>query len=446
MTSHYIEEKIRKLASIDPEQGRTAWLLYLGAEGEERNQVNELLDILLFQELNKNFDKEVFLDPPDKERCEGSYEAGTVLYPPGKPFCRFGLREEEWPRHVLISGATGWGKTNLALVLAESLHAKGKPFLIFDWKRNYRDLAQLEGFRNLDVFTVAGKARPFRFNPLIPPPNVDPGHWLMKLVDVMNHAYFGGQGTEFLLREAITSIYDECGLFGGFPQKTPSLDDVRVKIHKRFVQGRMQLWKASVIRMLESMVFEHGLGQVMHTTGMTSLDGLLDKNVVLELDALSDSDKIFLVEVIILWIYEYRKHQPEREKFTHCIVIEEAHHVLSKQKEQIQGGETIMESCLRQIREFGESVICIDQEPGKLSDSIKANTNCKITFALGHGKDTKEISEALNLSLEERDYLDLLNVGEAMVSLKGRLKSPLHVRFDKSPIQKGLVSDQDLAR
>ena len=33
-----------------------------------------------------------------------------------------------------------------------------------------------------------------------------------------------------------------------------------------------------------------------------------------------------------------------------------------------------METCLRQSREFGEAVIVVDQEPSKLSDSIKANT------------------------------------------------------------------------
>ena len=39
---------------------------------------------------------------------------------------------------------------------------------------------------------------------------------------------------------------------------------------------------------------------------------MLDQNVVLELDTLSDSDKVFLTEAFILWIYEYRKRHELR--------------------------------------------------------------------------------------------------------------------------------------
>ena len=113
----------------------------------------------------------------------------------------------------------------------------------------------------------------------------------------------------------------------------------------------------------------------------------LNSDVVLELDALSDADKVFLTEAVILWLYEFRKTEGKREQFKHALVIEEGHHILSQKKENVEGAETIMETCLRQIREFGEAVIVIDQEPTKLSDSIKANSYCKITFSLGNGKD-----------------------------------------------------------
>ena len=120
----------------------------------------------------------------------------------------------------------------------------------------------------------------------------------------------------------------------------------------------------------------------------------------MELDALSDSDKVFFSEALLLWIYEYRKNEGKREKFKHAIVIEEGHHILSSEKEKHEGQETIMETCLRQIREFGEAVIVLDQEPSKLSESIKANTYCKITFNLGNGKDILDISSCLQFTKE----------------------------------------------
>jgi len=127
-----------------------------------------------------------------------------------------------------------------------------------------------------------------------------------------------------------------------------------------------------------------------------------------------------------------------------ALFIEEGHHILSHKKENVEGAETIMETSLRQIREFGEAVIVIDQEPTKLSNSIKANTYCKITFNLGNGKDILEISNCMGLTKEECEYIDLLEVGDSIVSLKGRVSVPLHVSFSKVGVRKGSIKDSEV--
>lgn len=207
---------------------------------------------------------------------------------------------------------------------------------------------------------------------------------------------------------------------------------------------RRLVWKASALRVLESLCFRHGLGPVLNTELGFDHEGLLQCSVVLELDALSDVDKVFFTEAIILWLYEYRKNEGKREEFKHALVIEEAHHILSHLKENVEGAETIMETCLRQIREFGEAVIVIDQEPTKLSNSIKANTYTKITFNLGNGRDIFEISNCMALTREESAYVDWLGVGQAIVSLKGRVKVPLHLVIPKVAVAKGLGTDRRL--
>lgn len=91
-------------------------------------------------------------------------------------------------------------------------------------------------------------------------------------------------------------------------------------------------------------------------------------------------------------------------------------------------------------------MIVIDQEPTKLSNSIKANTYCKITFNLGDEKDILEVSNCMGLNKEESEYINLLDVGHAIVSMKGRVFVPLHVVFPKVEVRKGLVRDEDIAR
>lgn len=418
-----VEEKLRQLAPIDPSMADLGWLFYLSGETEERRQADELLDILLFQQVQKGYPKQIFLDPSPPSQCAGEYPLGMVVYPPGRLYAPFGLQEGEWIKHVLITGMTGTGKTNLAFHILRELRKKKKPFLVFDWKRGYRDILQLSELKDTLVYTVGRDVAPFRFNPLIPPPGMLPGEWLMKLVDVVKHAYFVGEGVEFLLREAIDQTYEECGFHESVRTGSPTFLQVKAHVVRKRLQGRMSLWKASAMRVLESLCFPHGLGPVVNSGRNWTSDQILNAAVILELDVLSDADKVFLTEAIILWLYEFRKNEGKRETFKHALLIEEGHHILSHKKEHAEGVETIMETSLRQIREFGEAVIVIDQEPTKLSDSIKANTYTKITFNLGNGKDILDISNCLSLTKEESEYIDLLQVGHAIISVKGRVQA-----------------------
>ena len=52
----------------------------------------------------------------------------------------------------------------------------------------------------------------------------------------------------------------------------------------------------------------------------------------------------------------------------------------------------------------------------------------------------------MNLTPEEADYIDLLDVGQAIVAMKGRAHAPLLVGFPKVIMGKGKVSDCLLPR
>ncbi len=335
---------------------------------------------------------------------------------------------------------TGVGKTNLAFQILKELKRKRKPFLIFDWKKNYRDLLQLPEFRDLKVYTVGRKISPFQFNPLVPPPGTEPGQWLVRLIDVMKHAFFLGEGVEYLMREAIDWAYENKGIFEG-KDDYPIFEDIENYLYKKVTKGRMSLWQASALRALAHLTYDKGLGAVVNVNEKINPSELLNNNIILELDALSDIDKIFFTEALLLWIYEFRKNEGKREEFKHAIIIEEGHHILSSWKKKHEGQETIMETSLRQIREFGESVIVIDQEPNKLSDSIKANTYCKSTFQLGNGKDILDMSTCMQLSKEQFEFLSMLSVGCAVLSLSGRVFVPLFLVFPRVVVSKGKVSD-----
>ena len=426
-----IKAIVQQLEPVLGSNAKILWYKYITAKTIERRMKWERRIMLLAERALKAYEDRITLPPPRHEETRGPYDLGWVIYP-DRPYSPFGLREDEFCKHILIVGMTGTGKTTATMQILKQLKKQGKRFLAFDWQKEYKKLQNLEEFKDLLVLKV-GRNSSFKFNPLIPPKSIDVREWLPKLVDVLNHAYLGGYGTEYILRDAILKAYKQAKVFEG-SKEYPTFKLVRQYLKKNFFKGRMEWWNQTSTRILESLTYEGGLGSVLNTERQPNMKELLKKDVILELDALSSDDKKFLTEALLLWIYEFRKSQGESEELKHAIVIEEAHNILSKKKESTLGGETIMETTLRMIRKFGEAVIVIDQEPSKLSESIKANTNTKISFTLGNGKDIQDIARSMELSQAQRKSLDMLKTGQAIAKVKGRIEQPILINFPKFEI------------
>ncbi|MCK5125548.1 MAG: ATP-binding protein [candidate division Zixibacteria bacterium] len=433
------DDLLRKIYPVFGKKTKALWyLIQLSKDPKTAYANQELLRLIADKNARIDYKKEIRLPPPSPNKLQGNYHIGKVIYPSSE-YSEFGLLEDEFIKHIFIAGMTGTGKTNLALHILRELNKRKKPFLVFDWKGNYRELKQLDDFNDLKVIRLGEKNSAFQFNPLIPPPTVDPRHWMTMLIDVIKSAFFGSHGVEYFLRKGINHLYEQYGIYEG-KKEYPAFADLEKVMQKEYVRGREMLWMSTVKRMLASLTYPSLLGETFDVRTQQPLENLLHKKVVFEMDNLSTVEKIFFVESFLLWIYHYRKSEGKREDFKHAIIIEEGHHILSGKDETAQGEENIIETIIRMIREFGESVIVIDQEPSKISNSILANTSCKVCFNLGNGKDIETISRAMSLTVEERESIDRLKIGHAIVKMKERFSEPIHVRFPLVPINKGLVN------
>ncbi|MCB9852794.1 MAG: ATP-binding protein [Phycisphaerales bacterium] len=434
-----VKELCRLLKPVIGDQAERIWMGYIAEDETGKAQLLDYLEILASQKFNATLDDQgPGLLPPGEATAAGAYHLGTVAYN-ARSMYPFGLREGEWPQHVGVFGRSGSGKTNLGFLIVQDLIRAGKPVLIFDWKRNYRDLATLPGFENLAIYTGGRSTAPLRFNPLIPPPDTSPQTWIKKLIAVLAHAYLLGDGVMFLLQEAIDATYNDFGIYEGSIERWPTFHDVLDRLRARKAAGREAGWMSSALRALGSVCFGEMDTLVNH--GHDRVEDLLARPVVLELDALTQSDKVFVTQALLLWIHHLRMTEPVRETLKSAIVIEEAHHILSGERRSLVGGQGVMELAFREIREFGTAIILLDQMPSTIAPSALANTYAVFCFNLKHRADVTAMTSAMLLDDDEKAVLGNLQIGEAVVRLQGRSARPFMIHIPEFEIQKGAFTD-----
>jgi hypothetical protein len=438
----YVRQLCRRLRPVLGARMDEVFAAYCAEDTDGRQQLETCLEMLSARHLSQGLDDgEPGLIPPSEQQARGDYPIGQVSYS-GKGLYPFGLRENEWIQHMAILGRSGSGKTNIGFSILRTLVQKRKPFLVFDWKRNYRDLLTRPEFRGVEVYTIGRSIAPLRFNPLIPPAGTDPKTWLKKLNEVIAHAYCLGNGVLFLLQQAVDAVYEDAGVYDNLVQRFPTFKDVLLKARSMDTRGRESGWLSSTLRALSSLCFG-GMGDLLNSSSNRSIDHILDGNVVLELDGLSQADKTFFVQACLLYLHHKKMAENVRERFDRCILIEEAHHILSGQRTSLTGSESVMDTTYREIREFGVSLVLLDQMPSKLSGFALANSYATICMSMSNRADINAMSQTLLLD-SGKDILGTLEVGQAVVKLQGRIARPFLISIPEFGIEKGRVTDQQI--
>ena len=439
----YPEDLFKKLRPLNKKKIDQLWIQHILEDQKGKREIEQFLELTSAKILQDTYQRNKILLPPiSRQASTGNYTIGQVYYGDLSLF-PFSFREQEFIQHIAVFGRSGAGKTNFIYRIIQTLMQNNKPFLVFDWKRNYRDLLKIFPKDSVKIYTIGRDISPFKFNPLIPPPGTKPTIWLKKIIEILAHAYFIGEGVMHHLQNGIDTVYQRCGVYAHDKPDYPVMKDILNYLETLPVKGRRALWMDSVFRVLSSLTFGE-TGKVLNTKQQIDIAALLNNNVILELDALVNSDKTFIIEALLLWIHHYRLSEGKREEFKHAIIIEEAHHVLLKKKQEYFGGETVTDIILREIRELGESIILVDQHPSLISLPALGNSHSTICFNLKHRSDVSTIAKATLLDINQENYLGMLDIGYAIVKLQTRYYQPFLVRIPLIKLDKGIVTDEEI--
>lgn len=358
------------------------------------------------------------------------------------------IEKNDFTRHALIIGITGGGKTNTSKSILNTLwnadNVREKvPFLVIESaKREYWELRNLKGFEDLLVFTLGAEASrtsvKYRINPFETNPGISLQTHIDYLLSTFKAAFDLYPPMPYILEKAVYEVYSDRGWdivenrnrYG--LTEYPTLSDLYNKIdvivdslgyHKE-VQSNV---KAALQARVYSLMIG-GKGAMLNTPKSVPISELLSRPVVMELEDLGDDEtKSFVIGILLVQLYEYRKSQMSKgaKELSHILMIEEAHRLLKNVPEGGEGGNTRAKSVeffcnlLAEIRTYGQGIIIADQIPTKIAPDTIKNTNLKIVHRTVALEDREAMGRAMNMTPEQIEYLSSLRRGYAAVYAEG---------------------------
>ncbi|MBU3923363.1 MAG: DUF87 domain-containing protein [Nanoarchaeota archaeon] len=441
-----VEEICNKLRPVLGKRVDEIYFQYTVAETkEEREEIVHILNALFQKNLNQLLDKGVLLEPPRKELIDGEYELATISYAKRKLF-PFKLREQDWPRHICVTGMSGSGKTTFAFKVIEALNKQNKPYLIFDWKKSFRPLSATDN--QIMTFTVGEEkvSNLFKTNINQPPKGVAAKEWINVLSDLLTEAFSASFGVHKVILETLDEAFKEWGIYNG-SQNYPTWNHIKWRLEEKLnkIQGREAGWIESALRVATVMTFGE-FGKVVNYKGENSftVEELLDKKVVMELNSLGSIEKTFFCEFLLTYIFKLKKSKQNLmgNGFDHAIIVDEAHNIFLKKPTNFTN-ESTTDMIYREMREYGTSLICLDQHISKISDTVKGNSACHIAFQQQLPQDIQDISEIMQL-VESRHYFSQLPVGNAIVKLAERFPTPFLIEVPYVDLRNKTVTDDNI--
>lgn len=435
-----VQELCRKLKPVMGTKIDRLWKAYLAeSDAGGKADIEQTLELLAAKYLGTNFelDRSPFPPPPKKFAVSGDIEVGAISYAEQKLYPFF-FKSQRLKEHILVAGRSGSGKTNLTFMLMQGIMSRGIKILALDWKRSYRNLMTL--YPDLHVYTVGRNVSPLRFNPLIPPAGCEPHIWIKLIVDVIAGAYLGGEGVISLLVAGLDHLYREAGVFDKTQRHWPTIHELLIWLKTVKLKGRAAMWQASAERILLAMTYGE-FGSVLNTQDNSHVAELLNYNAVLEMDGLSgSSDKTMFSEALTLYLYRYRLAQGPQDKLTNVIILEEAHNLLLKKSSESK--ESVLETSIRMVRQYGLGYVFVDQSASLLSKVAFANSYATIALSQKLRSDVQAISGAMNLTDEQKQSLNTLPIGTAVVRLADEYPEPFLVKIRLCPVREGSVTDK----
>lgn len=344
---------------------------------------------------------------------------------------------------ALIAGSAGDSRVGLGTEILRQLWADhGVPFLVIDpasaGPDDYRALAELPGFKELEVITVGDEdGAPLRFNPFEVPAGMLVGEHAASLLACFTAAFELGGPLPSVYQDALSLTYLRAGFLeaerpAGRERAWPTVVDFLAAMaevtdglgYPADVKAGID---AASVRRARQLV-RGGAGSAFLTDRPNDIGRLLDHPVILELRSLGPGDEQALTMALLLnAVTEH--HQSARgpsADLVHVTLIDEPHRLLARSAGGGSPAERAREAAaaafagtLARNRGYGAGTIFAERFPGKLAADVVRHASLRVVQRLSAEEDRRQLGAATGLDEEQRLLAARLPAGEALLDGEG---------------------------
>lgn len=350
------------------------------------------------------------------------------------------LDKKELSKHIFVAGVTGSGKTTTCQKI---LIKSELPFLVIEpAKTEYRILTK--EFDDILIFTLGkDKLAPFRLNPFEFYSHESITSHVDMIMASIESAFDMEAAIPQIIEKSIYECYRDYGwnvdddtnkyysdadIMNGayaFPTMSDLIDKTEEIVKNQGFDVRLQSDYIGSIKARLQGLTVGSKGLMLNTHRSIDFRDLVHRKVIIELEEIrSGAEKALIMGFVISNLMEaIRAEYIKNTEFKHITLVEEAHRLLGKYEpgdslSKKQGIEMFADM-LAEVRKYGESLVIVDQIPGKLTPEVLKNTNTKIVHKIFALDDKEAIGNTMALSDEQKEFLSFLDIGRAIVFSQG---------------------------
>jgi len=365
--------------------------------------------------------------------------------------------------HLAVLGNTRSGKTTSIMSIFGQAVALGVTPILLVPSKSYEMRFLMNIFDDIRFFTCGrSDIANLLLNIWNPPKNVPLAKWVDRIVQAWTLWLPNDPVISMHFEKVVYTMYRRCGwdLKKNVKGRAILLTDLIEALEeedKKLPYGdevSSNVFGALVER-IRSILRKHTLVEMFNTKAGITIDELLSHPTIIDMDALSENDKVLLIGILTAGICEYKLANPTKS-VTNLLILEEAHYLLSSTS---SGGEANSDARLQAVNAFiemlrvvggpGFGVVIADQSPTTLvPQALKIVVNLVI-HALSDSEDRKLVGRHSRCTEAQMDHIGGMQVGEAVVYLQyegepKNVKMFTISRFIRDAFHVNEVSDRDL--